>query len=280
MRVYEEALPRDVYVPPPAKAVPGSGFGSGSGIGTENQAAWRQHAVAAPASDGRARLAIVIDDMGVDRKRSPRIVALPGPLSLSYLTYARDIQAQTRAARDAGHELMLHIAMEPTGTAVDPGPNVLRAGAGADDIRAGLEWGLSRFEGYVGVNNHMGSKFTENADGMAVVMDELKKRGLLFLDSRTTPRTVGRTLALEAGVPVLERNVFLDHVNDEAEIAKRLDEAERFARTHGTAIAIGHPRSATIRVLAARLPQLAARGIQLVPLTALLKTPVTVAETP
>ncbi|MBE0531610.1 MAG: divergent polysaccharide deacetylase family protein [Rhodospirillales bacterium] len=233
--------------------------------------AWQRFALAAPDTGGRPMIAIVIDDMGLDRKRSARAVGLPGPLTLSYLTYADDLDEQMAAARSHGHELLLHVSMEPASRTVDPGPNVLLTDLPPEEIRRRLAWGLERASGYVGINNHMGSKFTGDAAAMAIVMAELRRRGLLFLDSRTTPDSSGGREARRAGVPLLERNVFLDNDNEVAAVNARLAEAERIARHHGTAIAIGHPRDATLEALAAWVSGLTQRGFVLVPLTAILR---------
>ena len=302
-RAYEEALPGDVYDAPPvvvpavrpsqqpavipAPATPPSQVQTPAPAQvpqvapapapaapetqTTQPAAWRQYALAAPDTGGRPMIAIVIDDLGLDRKRSARMAKLPGPLTLSFLTYAEDLVQQTRAARQAGHELMLHVGMEPVSKTVDPGPNVLLTGDGPDEIRRRLRWGLDRFPGFVGVNNHMGSKFTEDRDAMAVVLGELKKRGLLFLDSRTSAHSVGARLAHEMGVPAVARNVFLDNENDVAKVKARLAEVERIARRTGAAVAIGHPRDATLAALGEWLPALKEKGLVLVPLTAVVR---------
>ncbi len=279
---YEEALPQEVYEPPPPKP---ASTPQTSPAPAEIAAVpavpppmpgetppWRRFAVAAPDTGGRPMIAVVIDDMGVDRKRTARTIALVGPLTLSFLTYADDLERQTAAARKAGHELLLHVSMEPGGN-VDPGPNVLLVGLGAEELRRRLRWGLSRFDTYVGINNHMGSKFTAAAAGMAVVMEELKARGLLFLDSRTSGATVGAKLARRFGVPFAERNVFLDNVNQVAAVNARLAEVERLARRKGFAIAIGHPRDATITALTRWLDGIAAKGFALVPLSAVVGGP-------
>ncbi|MCG8511343.1 MAG: divergent polysaccharide deacetylase family protein, partial [Rhodospirillales bacterium] len=232
---------------------------------------WRQYALAVPDPGEKPMIAIVIDDMGMDRKRSARAAGLPGPLTLSFLAYAEDLPGQGAKARAGGHELMLHVSMEPSSKTVDPGPNVLLIGDPPDEIRRRLVWGLERFDGFVGINNHMGSKFTEYRAGMDVVMAELKARGLLFLDSRTTPRSVGALAARAAGVPMVQRNVFLDNVNEVAAVKARLAETERVARRTGAAIAIGHPRDATLRALAEWVPTLAERGFVLVPLSAIVR---------
>ncbi len=273
-RAYEEALPADIYVAPAPPPLPAQAPTVPQTVPPPQPAgapAWQRFALAAPEAGGRPMIAVVIDDMGLDRKRSARAVGLSGPLTLSYLTYADDLGEQMAAARAHGHELLLHVSMEPASRTVDPGPNALLTGLPPEEIRRRLTWGLERASGYVGINNHMGSKFTGDAAAMAVVMGELKARGLLFLDSRTTPNSAGGREAHRAGVPLLERNVFLDNVNEVAAVNARLAEVEGIARHHGAAIAIGHPRDATLEALAAWVAGLTQRGFVLVPLTAVLR---------
>ncbi len=224
---------------------------------------------APPAS--RPRIAVVIDDMGIDRRRTRRAIALPGPLTTAFLTYADDLPEQTAAARAAGHELLVHVPMQPRNRRLDPGPKVLESDLEASEIRARLAWGLGRFEGFAGINNHMGSRFTTDPEGMAVVMDELKARGLYFLDSRTSGGTVGPQAARRAGVPYVSRNVFLDNINDPKAVARQLAAVERLARRGGRVVAIGHPRDVTLDLLADWLPTLDAKGFDLVPVSRMIK---------
>jgi hypothetical protein len=150
---------------------------------------WQRYAVAAPARDSRPRIVVVMDDLGLDRRRSERTMALPAPLTLSFLPYASDLPRQTDLARRAGHELLVHVPMEPFGHVADAGPNELDVALGRDEVLRRLRWDLGRFEGYVGINNHMGSRFTSDADALRPVIEELRARGLLFLDSRTAPHS-------------------------------------------------------------------------------------------
>ncbi|HXT05070.1 MAG TPA: divergent polysaccharide deacetylase family protein, partial [Casimicrobiaceae bacterium] len=131
--------------------------------------------------------------------------------------------------------------------------------------------GLARLDGYIGINNHMGSRFTQDRAGMSVVMAEVKSRGLLFLDSVTIGRTVGAATAQPLHVPFAERNVFLDDEATIAGVTRQIAVLEQVARKHGTAIAIGHPHAATIDVLAQWLPKAASRGIAVVPLTSVVR---------
>jgi polysaccharide deacetylase 2 family uncharacterized protein YibQ len=231
--------------------------------------AWQKFSV--PARSGKAMVAVIIDDMGLDRKRSARIVDLPAPLTISFLTYADHLDQQSAEARAHGHELMMHMPMQPLAASKDPGPDVLGEGMAPDELRRRINKDLDRFTGYVGVNNHMGSRFTADRPGMRVVMEELHKRGLLFIDSMTTGKSVGLALARETNVPAAARNVFLDDQDDAAAIALQLAQVEALAHRHGQVIAIGHPRDRTIAALEAWLPSCAAKGITLVPITALIK---------
>lgn len=232
--------------------------------------AWKRNAQPFTPPAGLTPLAIVIDDMGLDRPRSAKVVKLPGPLNLSWLPYAKDLAQQTKAARDAGHELLLHMPMEPLGHA-DPGPEALRVSLEAAEVTKRFDSALNAFPGMVGVNNHMGSRFTERRESMAPVIAALHQKGLLWLDSRTTPRSVGSALAAEQGVAHVERDVFLDNTQTVEAVRAELAKLETAAKAHGHAIAIGHPHDATIEALHGWLPGLAARGFVLAPITAFAK---------
>lgn len=274
-RAYEEALPGEIYQPLPGPAPQAPEINATpapeNNVDVSSLPPWRRYAVNVPALGNEPLIAIVIDDMGVDRVHSAQVMNLRAPLTLSFLTYAGDLARQTGLARANGHELMLHVSMEPTSGAVDPGPNVLLTGSDDDEIRRRLDWGFSRFSGYVGINNHMGSKFTADGKGMQVVIDALKHRGLLFLDSRTSAGTVGAKLAKRMGVPMAERNIFIDNVNKLDDVNARLTEVEKFARRNGFAVAIGHPREATIEALKIWLDSVQSRGFRLVPISTIVK---------
>lgn len=232
--------------------------------------AWKRNALPFHPPAGLTPLAVVIDDMGLDRPRSAKVVKLPGPLNLSWLPYAKDLAQQTKAAREAGHELLLHMPMEPLGHA-DPGPEALRVSLDTAEVTKRFDAALNAFPGMVGVNNHMGSRFTERRESMAPVIAALRQKGLLWLDSRTTPRSVGSALAAEQGVAHVERDVFLDNVQTVEAVRAELAKLESAAKAHGHAIAIGHPHDATIEALQGWLPGLAARGFVLAPVTAFAK---------
>ena len=266
---FRPPVPRDVPVAavlPPMQAAP---LPKAPSPPAEPQ--WRRYAVSAAAAVGRIPVAIVLDDLGLDRARTARAMALPAPVTLSFMAYAPEVRQDAEAARARGHELIVHVPMEPLNPAVDMGPNGLAIGLGDGELLRRLRWDLDRFGGYVGINNHMGSRFTADAEAMQLVIGELKSRGLLFLDSRTSGRTVGAMLAQRAGVPFAERDVFLDDDQHPAAIAARLGDVEAAARRYGSAIAIGHPHDATLAALAAWLETMPAKHLQLVPLTAIVR---------
>ncbi len=240
-------------------------------INANANAAWLKNSVAFSVPQGRPLIAVVLDDVGVARSHAELAIDLPGVITLSFMTYADGVADMAARARAKGHELMLHVPMEPLGHEIDAGPNVLTVGASEGELLKRLSWGLDRFPGYIGINNHMGSRFTQDERGMQVVLAELKRRNLLFLDSRTIGNTVGDKLAAGMGVPHVMRDVFLDNEMDEAAVIKQLMQAERVAASKGQAIAIGHPHPATIAAIRAWMPKAEARGFVIVPLSAVAK---------
>ena len=241
--------------------------------GAANTPAWRRYAAAAPVDDGRPRIVIVLDDLGLNRRNAWRSVALPGPLTLAVMSYAEDAERLVDGIRKAGHEVMLHLPMEPENPLEDPGPNALRVDLPDGEIDRRLAWALARFDGYVGVNNHMGSRYTADARAMRSVLREVRARDLLFLDSLTSGSSRGATLARSMGIPHARRDVFIDHELSPSAIARQLNRLEAVARARGHAIGIGHPHSMTLDMLAAWLPGLEARGFVLAPVSAVVDIP-------
>jgi uncharacterized protein len=216
-------------------------------------------------------IAVVIDDLGLGAALTRRAIALDQAVTLALMTYAPNLNRWSAAARAARHEILVHVPMQPLNPKVDPGPNALTVSLSDDEIRDRLRWGLGRLDGYVGINNHMGSRFTQERGGMSVVMEEVKARGLLFLDSVTIGHTVGAAIAMAMHVPAAERNVFLDDVPTAAGVQRQLAVLEQVARKHGSAIGIGHPHPATLDAVAQWLPSVASRGVVVVPLTSVVR---------
>lgn len=224
----------------------------------------------APKEGGR--IVIIIDDMGLSL-RSRLVEILPGPLTLAYLPYAENLPLRTKRAHSNGHELMVHMPMEPMNRSKDGGPHVLSADQSDKELLETLQWGLSQFEGFAGVNNHMGSRVTQDAHAMSIVMQTLKERDLYFVDSKTIGSSVAAKMAHEHGLPYAVRDIFLDHEVTPEFIRGALEKVEQTARYQGYAIAIGHPHKETISALKEWLPTLEAKGLTLVPASAVLKKP-------
>ncbi len=209
---------------------------------------------------------VVIDDMGISPRRTKDILKLKAPLTASFLTYGKNLPIYLKQAELAGQEIMVHVPMEPK-TNIDVAPDVLKASMSSEEIHVGLKNMLQKFDKVAGINNHMGSRFTENRKAMQSVMDVLKEENLFFLDSKTSAKSVGKELAHKNGVAYAHRHVFLDNKNDFDYILGQLHLTERIAKRNGYAIAIGHPKSQTFNALKAWLPTLEEKNIKLVPLS-------------
>lgn len=208
-------------------------------------------------------IAVVIDDMGVNVGRSSDIIKLKAPLTSSFLTYGPQLSRQIAAAQNAGHEIMAHVPMEPHRD-LYTAPDGLKVNMEDDELKRNFEIMLKKFPGVRGVNNHMGSKFTENEQKMSDIMEVLAAHKLFFLDSKTTPKSVGEKTARKHGVEYAHRHVFLDNKNDKKYILNQLAQTERIARKNGYAVAIGHPKSQTYEALKEWLPTLEQKKLKLV----------------
>jgi polysaccharide deacetylase 2 family uncharacterized protein YibQ len=229
--------------------------------------AWRRFAMPAAPAEGRPILVIIIDDMGLNRPQSARAVALPGPLTLSWMPYAQDLPSQIGRGHANGHETMLHMPMEPLGH-TNPGPNALRTWLPPATNLAYLRAALDSIPGAVALNQHEASVASLSVPLMDLVMGELHARGMGFVDSVTISHSVALRRALADGVPAVARDVFLDNSPEPAAIRVQLAQAEEVARRTGLSISIGHPRLTTMDVLESYLPALAPRGFVLWPVSA------------
>ena len=215
-------------------------------------------------------IAIVIDDMGVNVSRSRDIIKLEVPLTSSFLTYGPHLEKQIKAAQAAGHEIMAHVPMEPHRD-LYTAPDGLKTSMSDEELKEKFEIMLKKFPEVRGVNNHMGSKFTENEQKMSDIMEVLAEHDLYFLDSKTTPKSVGEKTAKRYGVDYAHRHVFLDNNNDKKYILKQLAQTERIAKKNGYAVAIGHPKSKTYEALKEWLQTLPQKGIKLVHMSEIVK---------
>ncbi len=215
-------------------------------------------------------IAIVIDDMGISHKRTKDINSLSYPITSSFLTYATKLEEQINEAKLAGHEIIAHIPMEPQ-FMQNISPDVLLVNMSNKQILDQFRAMLSKFSDIKGVNNHMGSKFTEYKQGLDIVFGELAKKDMYFLDSKTTTKSEVVSVAKKHNLDYAVRNVFLDNKNDFDYIIKQLQKTESVAKKNGYAIAIGHPKSQTYLALKAWLPSLKSKNIKIVHLSEIVK---------
>jgi polysaccharide deacetylase 2 family uncharacterized protein YibQ len=195
-------------------------------------------------------VAIVIDDIGYDRKIANRMLSLDAPLTFSVLPHGPHSIQFASEARAKGHEIMLHLPMEPNEfPEINPGPGALLLQMSPDEFIGQLNSNLDLIPGLKGVNNHMGSGISTSPEHMRQIFSVLKKRGLYYIDSRTTAETVARPSAQLLKLPFAERDIFIDHVEDEKFIRSQLKTLIQRAQEQGYAVGIGHPHEVTHRVL-------------------------------
>ena len=230
--------------------------------------------VAAQAHAGAPRIAIIIEDIGHSLVKGERAIALPAPVTLAVLPFTPYTAALAARARDAGKDVILHQPMQAMRSGRQERGTMTQA-MDSTLLRKALRTSLARVPYAIGVSNHTGSLLTTSPTSMAWLMAEVHAQGLFFLDSRTTNETVAEQSARAAGVPIISRDVFLDHVVEPEAIAHQFDRALRLAERRGFAVLIGHPHDATLSLLERELPSLASRGFQLVPVRALVDSRIT-----
>jgi len=213
-------------------------------------------------------IALIIDDMGIDKKRTKKISELPAPLTMSFIAYADHLPEQMTKAKEDKKELMLHIPMQPANDKIDSGPNTFRTDMDAALIAQVLQISMPQELldiGVVGINNHMGSLFTADEKSMKAFFRAFKPYDLFFIDSVTSKDSVGLKLADKEHIAAASRNIFIDNKDDENYILGQLKKLEEAAEENGFAIGIGHPHDGTINALKKWLPSLKAKQLYLVP---------------
>lgn len=210
-------------------------------------------------------VAIIIDDMGSSVSEANELMAIKLPLTFSIIPGLAHVKGVAEAVHAAGYQVMIHIPMEPRGYPKQRmEQNGLLLSQSDEEIRRRVEGFLRDVPYAKGANNHMGSRFTEERGKMAPVLGVLKEKGLFFIDSMTTPHSVGRSLAREMGIETASRNVFMDNVQDVEAIRAQLEQLASLARRKGAAIGICHPHKATIQALSETMPELQKAGITFV----------------
>jgi hypothetical protein len=216
------------------------------------------------------KIAIIIDDLGYDKYLAGEFIHLDLPLTLAILPLAPYTHVIAHRAQQGGREVMLHLPMEPRRYPhINPGDGVLLVSMEKDTIREVLERDLGEIPFVAGVNNHMGSRFTENKEKMTVVLEELKGRGLYFIDSKTSRRSVAFDLAKQMELRTASRDVFLDNDLSEAALKIQMDRLLALARQRGRAICIAHPHKETLWFLK-RLQASLRNDVDVVPVSRLV----------
>jgi hypothetical protein len=210
-------------------------------------------------------VALIIDDLGYDKKIAQKFAQLNVTLTFSILPHSPFQQPIARLARSKGLEIMIHMPMEPVEyPQVDPGPGTLLTSMSPDELIDQLDQNLDTLPGAKGVNNHMGSRMTSESSQMYQIFSVLKKRGLYFIDSRTTAESLCEPSARLFQIPFAQRDVFIDHLLEPDFIRKQIKELIRIAKKNGEAVGIMHPHSMTIKVLQEMMPELK-KQVHLVP---------------
>lgn len=239
-------------------------------LSTARVPAPKPHAAALPKAHGPGRVAVIIDDMGSSLQELQTLQSIGLPITYSIIPSLPRARQVADSAHAAGAEVMVHMPMEPEGYPKQKMESIgLLITMDDAEIAKRVSDYFSRVPHAVGANNHMGSRFTQHADKMEAALGVLKEKGVFFIDSRTSPASVGYQTARALGIRAGTRQVFLDNVQDEGAIGKQLFEAATIARKRRGAIAICHPHPATLRALKAYLPELAKTGITFVYASAL-----------
>jgi len=218
-----------------------------------------------------SRVAIVIDDMGY-RYTDKNALTLPGEITYAFLphtTYGKKLAVQ---ANNDDHDVLIHIPMESQNSK-KLGPGALTSTMNEQAFSQSLTKSLAEMPFAIGINNHMGSYLTQLYQPMTWTMEFLKQHELLFLDSKTSPKSKAKQAAIDIGVPIKSRHVFLDNELTDKYINQQFNQLIAIAQKHQMAIAIAHPHPETIAALNKLIPTLKSHDIELVPLSLLYQSP-------
>lgn len=212
------------------------------------------------------RLAIVIDDFGYqDRGLVASFCALIQPITFSIFPNEEHTDWIAEQAKKCGHGVMVHLPMEPMDyPARDPGPDAIFTTYAPERIQAIAQNALNAVPNAQGVNNHMGSRATQDAETMQVVMDVVKRQGFFFIDSVTSRQSLAFDVAQKTGIRSARNAMFLDHQEDTESVTKRLYMLAERARVEGTVVGIGHAKEGTLKALQTVLPELQNDGFEFV----------------
>lgn len=217
------------------------------------------------------KVAFIIDDLGYETEVAKKMMELEFPVALSILPFLQYSEFTAEEGRKNNQEIMLHLPMEPNNSNADPGPGAIKSYMSEEEIRLAVRKCILDFPYAIGVNNHMGSKITEDRKIMEIVLEEIKGYNLFFIDSITTKDSIAYEVAQEMEIKSAVRSVFLDNENDMEYIKGQMLEVQETALREGEAIAIGHSRINTFYILKLMIPELIRAGIEVVPVSELVK---------
>ena len=225
-----------------------------------------------PKAAFRPKIAIVIDDLGSKDKISQELLRWNLPITFAILPFTPFSRRLAGEAHRKGKEVILHLPMEPQGyPQIRPGEGVLLREMDRARLLRQLSKDIEAIPYITGVSSHMGSRFMEDPEKIRIVFSELKRRGLFFLDSRPTAQTVGLQVARSVGLKAMERNIFIDNSSTEEDIKEQLEQLIRLSLSSGKAIGIGHPHPSTIKSIKEMIPKMKEKGIEIVPLSAVME---------
>jgi polysaccharide deacetylase 2 family uncharacterized protein YibQ len=221
------------------------------------------------------RIAIVMTRLGISANATTEALAkLPAPVTLAFVPYAADLDRWATRARGENHEVLLQVPMEPHDYPDnDPGPQTLLTTLKPEDNIDRLHWAMSRFQGYVGIANYMGAKFGTNEQGISMVLQEARERGLIYFDDGAASRGVASQIAGGSSVPFAKGDVTIDAAPTAAEIDGALTKLEALARERGTAVGVASALPISIQRISTWAKAVTARGITLVPISAVANKP-------
>jgi uncharacterized protein len=229
----------------------------------------------AASAAGGPRIAIVVGRLGISANATSEALAkLPAPVTLAFAPYGADLERWAARARGEGRELLLQVPMEPHDYPDnDPGPQTLLISLSAEQNTDRLHWFMSRFQGYVGIANYMGARFAANEHAVATVVREAGKRGLIYFDDGTASRSAAGQVAGASNVPFAKADVVIDAAPTPVEIDGALAKLEVLARERGVAVGSAGALPVSIDRIAKWAKAAAARGIMLVPISAVANRP-------
>jgi len=217
------------------------------------------------------KVAFIIDDLGYETEVARKMIELEFPVALSILPFLQYSKFIAEEAKKYNQEVILHLPMEANDSSTNPGPGAIKLYMPEEEIRQTVRKCLLNFPYIIGTNNHMGSKITENRKIMEIILEEIRESNIFFIDSITSKNSVAYEIAQEMGIKSAVRSVFLDNENDMDYIKEQMLKVQETALREGEVIAIGHSRINTFYVLKMMTPELIKAGIEIVPLSELVK---------